>query len=145
MGGFASGPGGIAAWSMGIPLVLHEQNAVPGVTNKILARFAHKVLTGFDRTFAQQSQQPNKYAWVGNPVRQAFAEIPAKRDVTTPLRVLIVGGSLGAKVLNETVPAALAGYAGRLPGETSNGSRTGCRCHRQISRQWFGQPRLAGE
>lgn len=114
MGGFASGPGGVAAWMAGIPLILHEQNAVPGATNKILARIATKVLTGFDRTFADQrrAQSDTKYLWVGNPVRSEFSELVTKNSVHTPLNILVVGGSLGAKVLNEEVPKALSAFSG---------------------------------
>jgi UDP-N-acetylglucosamine--N-acetylmuramyl-(pentapeptide) pyrophosphoryl-undecaprenol N-acetylglucosamine transferase len=109
MGGFASGPGGVAAWLNRLPLVLHEQNAVPGLTNKLLSRIAKKVLTGFDKTFPEQLLgQSNKYSWVGNPVRQEFIELPVKKSVELPLNLLVVGGSLGAQVLNETVPMALA-------------------------------------
>ena len=109
MGGFASGPGGVAAWLHGVPLVLHEQNAVPGLTNKLLSRIAKKVLTGFDRTFPAQLVGENiKYAWVGNPVRREFAKLAVKNSVNCPINVLVVGGSLGAQVLNETVPVALA-------------------------------------
>ncbi len=108
MGGFASGPGGVAAWLNRLPLILHEQNAVPGLTNKLLSRIAKKVLTGFDNTFlAQRLSQTNKYSWVGNPVRREFAELPVKNSVDLPLNLLVVGGSLGAQVLNETVPLAL--------------------------------------
>lgn len=109
MGGFASGPGGVAAWLNRVPLIVHEQNAVPGLTNKLLSRIAKKVLTGFDKTFPEQKLGENpKYAWVGNPVRQEFAELPVKTSVDFPLNLLIIGGSLGAQVLNETVPLALA-------------------------------------
>lgn len=114
MGGFASGPGGVAAWLNRLPLILHEQNAVPGLTNKLLSRIATKVLTGFDKTFAAQNSsqqtlsQNNKYSWVGNPVRQEFVQLPIKNTIDLPLNLLVVGGSLGAQVLNETVPLALA-------------------------------------
>lgn len=109
MGGFASGPGGVAAWLNRLPLVLHEQNAVPGLTNKLLSRIAKKVLTGFDNTFPQQRLSKNsKYTWVGNPVRNEFAVLPEKNSIDLPLNLLIVGGSLGAQVLNEIVPLALA-------------------------------------
>jgi UDP-N-acetylglucosamine--N-acetylmuramyl-(pentapeptide) pyrophosphoryl-undecaprenol N-acetylglucosamine transferase len=110
MGGFASGPGGVAAWLNRVPLVLHEQNAVPGLTNKLLAKIAQKVLAGFDKTFPQQcDSNSNKYHWVGNPVRHEFGQIPDKTVVDLPLQVLIVGGSLGAKILNDTVPLAIKG------------------------------------
>ncbi|WP_338294809.1 undecaprenyldiphospho-muramoylpentapeptide beta-N-acetylglucosaminyltransferase [Planctobacterium marinum] len=106
MGGYASGPGGAAAWLCGIPLVLHEQNATPGLTNKILARFATKVLTAFDIPHWQTAGA--KKHQVGNPVRAAFASVSEKKSVETELKILICGGSLGARVLNQQVPAALA-------------------------------------
>jgi UDP-N-acetylglucosamine--N-acetylmuramyl-(pentapeptide) pyrophosphoryl-undecaprenol N-acetylglucosamine transferase len=109
MGGFASGPGGVAAWLNRLPLILHEQNAVPGLTNKLLSYIAKKVLTGFDKTFPEQGLSNNdKYSWVGNPVRREFAELADKNYVDLPLNLLVIGGSLGAQVLNETVPLALA-------------------------------------
>lgn len=112
MGGFASGPGGVAAWLANKPLVVHEQNVAPGITNRILARLADRVLTGFAHTFSAQrssnTRQANKYQWVGNPVRSAFANLPTKTEVSLPLHILIVGGSLGAQVLNKIVPLALA-------------------------------------
>ncbi len=119
MGGFASGPGGVAAWLMGKPLILHEQNAAPGMTNRLLARIANRVLTGFADTFdaqqkasatEQETKLKDQYQWVGNPVRAGFADIPPKQVSEThgPLNILILGGSLGAKALNENVPLALA-------------------------------------
>lgn len=109
MGGFASGPGGVAAWINRLPLILHEQNAVPGLTNKLLSTIAKKVLTGFDKTFPSQRLKENlKYSWVGNPVRSEFAALSTKNTVDLPLNLLVIGGSLGAQVLNETVPLALA-------------------------------------
>ncbi|MDP5029726.1 MAG: undecaprenyldiphospho-muramoylpentapeptide beta-N-acetylglucosaminyltransferase [Paraglaciecola sp.] len=115
LGGFASGPGGIAAWLANKPLVVHEQNAAPGMTNRILARLAKKVLTGFANTFEAQQASNNtndeKYQWVGNPVRAAFATIPVKSEVTLPLNILVVGGSLGAQILNQVVPLALVANA----------------------------------
>lgn len=115
MGGFASGPGGIAAWLCSVPLLLHEQNAVPGVTNKILSRFASKVLTGFAQTFSGQVPGQNKYLWVGNPVRQDLLSIEkSKAAIKTPVNILIVGGSLGAQALNQAVPKALANVESHL-------------------------------
>ena len=108
MGGFASGPGGVAAWLNRLPLVLHEQNALPGFTNKMLSRIANVVLTGFDNTFVEQSKRTDsKFNWVGNPVRAEFSQIHVKKQIQLPLNILVVGGSLGAKVLNETVPLAV--------------------------------------
>lgn len=108
MGGFAAGPGGLMARLLGVPLVVHEQNQVPGLTNQWLARFASRVFEAFPGSFppARRAQA------CGNPVRQAIVELapPARRFAgrSGPLRLLVVGGSLGAQVLNETVPAALA-------------------------------------
>ncbi len=107
MGGFASGPGGIAAKLAKVPLILHEQNALPGITNKILARFATRILTGFANTFELQRSGDTNYLWVGNPVRTEFAQVAELQAHDKPLKVLVVGGSLGAQVLNEVVPKAL--------------------------------------
>lgn len=107
MGGFASGPGGIAAWLLRRPLVIHEQNAAAGLTNRLLARFARRVLEAFPGTFA-------KAETVGNPVRPGFSELPApalRLAHEGPARLLVIGGSQGARRLNELVPQALA----RLP------------------------------
>lgn len=105
MGGYVSFPGGMMAVLSGIPLVLHEQNSVAGLTNKVLASVADRVLTGFPEVL-------KKGLWVGNPVRPEIAALPAPSERygarNGRLRVLVVGGSLGAKALNETVPAALA-------------------------------------
>jgi UDP-N-acetylglucosamine--N-acetylmuramyl-(pentapeptide) pyrophosphoryl-undecaprenol N-acetylglucosamine transferase len=108
MGGFASGPGGVAAWLLRKPLVIHEQNAVAGTTNKLLSRLAGTVCESFPHTF----QLPRKLHCTGNPVRENIAAIPepAQRFASRsgPLRLLILGGSLGAKAINEHLPAALA-------------------------------------
>ena len=105
MGGFAAGPGGLAAWLLRRPLVIHEQNAIAGLTNRLLARLARRVLQSFPGTFAGAPT-------VGNPVRAGFAELPdpASRLAAHPGpgRVLVIGGSLGARALNAMVPAALA-------------------------------------
>lgn len=107
MGGFASGPGGLMARLCGRALVIHEQNAVAGLTNKMLARMAHVVLAAFPNAF---SNRPVKA--VGNPVRKALLQLaaPAVRFAahTGALRVLVIGGSRGAAALNETVPEAVA-------------------------------------
>jgi UDP-N-acetylglucosamine--N-acetylmuramyl-(pentapeptide) pyrophosphoryl-undecaprenol N-acetylglucosamine transferase len=106
MGGFASGPGGIAAWLLRKPIVLHEQNAIAGVTNRILAYFARQVLMAFPNTFASK----HKAVMVGNPIRQQISDL-ATSELTVigdrPLNVLILGGSLGAKALNENLPNLL--------------------------------------
>jgi len=108
MGGFASGPGGIAARLAGCPLVVHEQNAVPGVTNRILSHMSRYVLEGFPGSFHARSHA----RYVGNPVRAVIAALPPpeKRFAgrTGPTRLLVIGGSQGARVLNQNVPAAIA-------------------------------------
>ncbi|MBT8078528.1 MAG: undecaprenyldiphospho-muramoylpentapeptide beta-N-acetylglucosaminyltransferase [Gammaproteobacteria bacterium] len=113
MGGFASGPGGLAAWIMRKPLVIHEQNAVAGMTNRLLARLARVVLQAFPGSFPAGIRCET----VGNPVREEISAIapPAVRyqQHDGPLRMLVLGGSQGALALNRIVPAALA----LLPGE----------------------------
>ena len=109
MGGFAAFPGGLMAWISRKPLVIHEQNSVAGLTNKTLAHFAKKVLTAFPAAFG------SKALLVGNPVRADITEIlsPVARleDHTGQLRLLVVGGSLGAQALNDVLPKALAEIA----------------------------------
>jgi len=143
MGGFVSGPGGLAAWLMRRPLVIHEQNAIAGTTNRWLARFATRVFEAFPGSFPRRVAAEH----VGNPVRRSIAALPpaseriaeliARKNVSDTIfssaaasdevsraekivsdtffrrrpRLLVVGGSQGARVLNVTVPAALA----RLP------------------------------
>jgi UDP-N-acetylglucosamine--N-acetylmuramyl-(pentapeptide) pyrophosphoryl-undecaprenol N-acetylglucosamine transferase len=106
MGGFAAFPGGLMAKLLGKPLVIHEQNSVAGLTNKVLAHFAKKVLAAFPAAFG------SKAALVGNPVRESITQIEAPearlRTRTGTLRLLVVGGSLGAQALNEVLPKALA-------------------------------------
>lgn len=109
MGGFASGPGGIAAWLMRIPLCVHEQNAVAGFTNRLLALFAKVVMQAFPNTFAS----PRNATMTGNPVRKEIMNVaePQQRFQNRPddsLHILVIGGSLGARALNEVVPVALS-------------------------------------
>jgi UDP-N-acetylglucosamine--N-acetylmuramyl-(pentapeptide) pyrophosphoryl-undecaprenol N-acetylglucosamine transferase len=106
-GGYAAAPGGIAAWTKGIPVLVHEQNRIPGMTNRLLTRFARKILQGFPGTFPKELSAIDS----GNPVRREVAAIPEPQvrlaGRTGPVRVLITGGSQGAQILNQTVPAAL--------------------------------------
>lgn len=108
LGGFASGPGGVAAWLLRKPLVIHEQNAIPGLTNRLLSKIAKRVLEGFDNSFVNMSNA----MWVGNPVRYSIEALakPEQRfkGRTGAVRLLVLGGSLGAKVLNQVVPQAIA-------------------------------------
>ena len=105
LGGYITFPGGMMATLLGKPMVLHEQNSVAGMANKVLSGVADRVFTAFPKVFA-------KAEWVGNPLRDEFLRQAAPIDRfaarTGPLRLLVVGGSLGAKALNDTVPQALA-------------------------------------
>jgi UDP-N-acetylglucosamine--N-acetylmuramyl-(pentapeptide) pyrophosphoryl-undecaprenol N-acetylglucosamine transferase len=109
-GGFAAGPGGMAARLQGRPLLVHEQNRAPGFTNRVLAKFARRILTGFPGSFAAREEA------VGNPVRSEIAALPppAQRLAgrQAPLRLLVLGGSQGARVLNAGLPQALAQLSG---------------------------------
>ncbi len=111
MGGYVTGPVGLAAWISRLPLVIHEQNAVAGTTNKILAKFARQVLQAFPGTFNEK----DKVTVSGNPIRKEITALPAPEQRFAPrrggCRILVLGGSLGASILNEWVPEALA----RLP------------------------------
>ncbi|MGH8122297.1 MAG: undecaprenyldiphospho-muramoylpentapeptide beta-N-acetylglucosaminyltransferase [Rudaea sp.] len=106
MGGYAAGPGGIAAWLRGVPLLVHEQNSIPGVTNRVLSVFAKKRLCGFSGALKRGE-------WVGNPVRGAIVALAppeqrfAARDAAQA-RLLVLGGSQGAQALNASLPKALA-------------------------------------
>lgn len=105
MGGYVSGPGGVAAKLLGIPLVIHEQNARAGTTNKLLAKIAKRVLVAFPNALP-------KGVCIGNPVRDDILaiEAPEQRfnDRSGPIRLLVLGGSLGAQAINKLVPEALA-------------------------------------
>ncbi len=108
MGGFASGPGGVAAWLLRKPLLVHEQNAIPGLTNKILARFSTRVMEAFPGAFAAKFTALH----TGNPVRNAISLLadPVQRFAGRKgrMRLLVVGGSLGAQAINTCLPKALA-------------------------------------
>lgn len=105
MGGFITFPGGMMAAAAGVPLVLHEQNSIAGLANRVLAGVADRILTGFPGVL-------KKGRWTGNPVRPEIAALPSPaeryRSRQGPLHLLVVGGSLGAAALNDAVPRALA-------------------------------------
>ena len=105
MGGYVTFPGGVMAVAAGKPLLLHEQNSVAGMANRVLASIADRIFTAFPGVF-------KKGQWVGNPLRTAFTQQPdpAERFAgrSGPLKLLVVGGSLGARALNDIVPQALA-------------------------------------
>ncbi len=112
MGGFVSAPGGLVAGLLRRPLVIHEQNAIAGLTNRYLSRFAGRVLSGFPIAHGI-----DKITWVGNPVRREIINIPPPqqrlRGRSGPLRVLVIGGSLGASVFNQRLPQLLGRGHGR--------------------------------
>ena len=114
LGGYAAAPGGIAARLMKIPLVVHEQNRIPGRTNRMLAKKAARVLSGFDGVFPGAE-------WVGNPVRASIAAIapPEQRFAgrNGALKLLVLGGSQGAQSLNTALPEVLRGRGAKLPVE----------------------------
>jgi UDP-N-acetylglucosamine--N-acetylmuramyl-(pentapeptide) pyrophosphoryl-undecaprenol N-acetylglucosamine transferase len=111
MGGFVAGPGGLTAWLMRTPLVVHEQNAVPGMTNRWLASVARRVLTGFPGAFGAMTAAQH----VGNPVRAPILAISAPEQRLAGrvgrLRVLVIGGSRGAQIFNDIVPQTLRAMA----------------------------------
>ncbi len=107
MGGFVAGPGGLMAKLLGIPLVIHEQNRVVGTTNRLLAKMANQVLEAFPDSFPAKQ----KATCTGNPLRTDFLNLPEKvawQVSERSLHILVVGGSQGAQVLNQTLPQAIA-------------------------------------
>src|SRR5690606_21777387 len=115
MGGYVSGPGVLAARLLGIPLLIHEQNAIPGFTNRKLAPLASCIMTGFAGVFEQYA----KAVHTGNPVRAEIARLAADTTIQRAaegrrLRLLVLGGSQGAAAINQVVPAALLGLEPRL-------------------------------
>jgi UDP-N-acetylglucosamine--N-acetylmuramyl-(pentapeptide) pyrophosphoryl-undecaprenol N-acetylglucosamine transferase len=105
LGGYVTFPGGMMAVLRGLPFVVHEQNSIAGLANRVLSRIADAVLSGFPSVLSGA-------VWVGNPVRAAIAALPEPEERfagrSGPLHVLVIGGSLGATALNEVVPRALA-------------------------------------
>ncbi len=114
MGGFVSGPGGIAAWLTGRPLLIHEQNTVAGAANRLLARLTTHIFEAFPQSF------PARYSasLIGNPVRESILELPPPAERfdrrSGRRRVLVIGGSQGARTLNVEVPAAIASLANEI-------------------------------
>lgn len=118
MGGYVAGPGSIAAWLLRRPLVLHEQNAISGWTNRLLSKFAKRIMVAFPDVFSETKQ---KVAFTGNPIRKEILALPPPEErfsffanevnaseTKTQCHLLILGGSQGAQILNQTVPEALA-------------------------------------
>ena len=136
-GGFAAGPGGLMAAALGIPLLIHEQNAIAGLTNKLLAPLSWRVLLGFPDSMRRRNAQ-----WVGNPVRADIVALPPpeerikKRAAASKygtFNLLVIGGSRGAAVFNEVVPQALAQLSAqhrpRLRQQTGHGKLEAAREH----------------
>ncbi len=133
MGGYVSGPGGLAAWLCRVPLVIHEQNAVAGTANRNLARFAARVCQAFPGVFADG----DTLLTTGNPVRaELLARVQALRLPASPLRLLVVGGSLGAEPLNRLLPASLALLAPELRPEVRHQCGEN---HVEVTRQRYAQ------
>ncbi|MFP7722547.1 undecaprenyldiphospho-muramoylpentapeptide beta-N-acetylglucosaminyltransferase [Lysobacter sp. A3-1-A15] len=120
-GGFAAGPGGLAARLARVPLLVHEQNRAPGMTNRVLVRMAEEVMTGFPDTFPDRAESV-----VGNPVRDEIAAVPGPdqrfQGRNGPLRLLVLGGSQGARALNDAVPDALRRLRGAIAFEVRHQS-----------------------
>mgnify|MGYP001813977653 FL=1 len=108
LGGFVTGPGGVAAWLLRRPLVIHEQNAIAGLTNRLLSRLARRVLEAFPGSFPANI----KTEQTGNPIRTDICDLPSPEQRIAAhqdeLRILVIGGSLGAQALNEVLPQAIA-------------------------------------
>lgn len=116
MGGFVTGPGGLAAYIMRKRLVIHEQNAIAGMTNQLLARFSQKILVAFPQSFPQKVRTQ----FTGNPVREAFYNLPEpairfNKKNPGPLKILILGGSNGARALNNIIPELLMTWGTEIP------------------------------
>ncbi len=108
MGGYVSGPGGLAAWILRVPLYIHEQNAIAGLTNRLLAPLATLVMQGFPGTF----KSSNRVRTTGNPVRKEILSLSASKKSSpqaqpAKLCLLVLGGSLGARALNQIIPVAM--------------------------------------
>lgn len=139
MGGYVTGPGGLAAWLCRVPLVIHEQNAVAGTANRSLVRFASRVCQAFPGAFADS----DKLITTGNPVRtELVIRALDKQQVSVPPRMLVVGGSLGAEPLNKLLPAALALLAPQLRPEVRH------QCgeeHLEVTRQRYADAGVVAE
>lgn len=133
MGGYVTGPGGVAARLAGRQLLIHEQNAIAGFSNRLLARIANRVMEAFPGTFSAAA----KVICTGNPVRAEIVALTASaarlRDSSAPLRVLVVGGSLGAVAINRLIPAALqlltSGSRPHIWHQTGRNNLEETRCH----------------
>lgn len=133
-GGYASGPGGLAAWMKGVPLLIHEQNAVAGTTNKLLAKLANQVMVAFPTAFSNLSQRQV----LGNPVRSELIGVKTEINFSKGLNILIVGGSLGAKALNDILPTQLKQVAASGPVQVRH--QTGQAMFTQVQQNYADAP-----
>lgn len=131
LGGYITGPGGLAAWLSSVPLVIHEQNAVAGTANRALAVFATRICEAFPNTFKKRKN----CVTTGNPVRESlFLATPRNSLEQRSVNLLVLGGSLGAEPLNKLIPAALAKVAAELrPRVTHQAGRE----HDQVTRERY--------
>ncbi|KXU38406.1 UDP-N-acetylglucosamine--N-acetylmuramyl-(pentapeptide) pyrophosphoryl-undecaprenol N-acetylglucosamine transferase [Ventosimonas gracilis] len=106
-GGYVTGPGGLAAWLSRVPLIIHEQNAVMGTSNRLLARFARGIALGFPKVLGLAEKYQGKCRTIGNPLRKTLTSIEP-RPITGAPHLLVLGGSLGAESINQLLPEALA-------------------------------------
>ncbi len=134
MGGFVAGPGGLMAKLLGIPLIIHEQNRVPGTTNRLLARMANKVLEAFPGSFNKKLNAE----FTGNPLRKQFLVCAERKKEHQGINILVVGGSQGAQILNEVVPDALAVLgSGAVNGNTAQiKHQTGAAMQKQVENRY---------
>jgi len=140
MGGFVTGPGGWAARLAGIPLIIHEQNAVAGTANRSLALFAQRICEAFPNTFKKGNQRRRL---TGNPVREElFLATPRQSLAGRPARLLVLGGSLGAEPLNKLLPAALAQLPGELRPEVRHQAG---KSHAEVSAERYREAGVAAE
>ena len=139
MGGFVTGPGGWAARLAGVPLVIHEQNAVAGTANRSLVPFASRVCEAFPDTFAASAKRRT----TGNPVREElFLATPRQSLAGRPARLLVLGGSLGAEPLNKLLPAARAQLPGELRPEVRHQAG---KSHAEVSAERYREAGVAAE
>lgn len=128
MGGFVAGPGGLMAKLLGIPLVIHEQNRVPGTTNRLLARMANQVLEAFPGSFSKKMNAQ----FTGNPLRKPFIGCAEHKVAHQGINILVVGGSQGAQALNEAVPDALAALVNGITDNVHVRHQTGMAMQQQV-------------
>jgi UDP-N-acetylglucosamine--N-acetylmuramyl-(pentapeptide) pyrophosphoryl-undecaprenol N-acetylglucosamine transferase len=137
LGGYVAFPGGMMASLLNRPLALHEQNAVPGLANRVLSTVSDKVMVAFPRALGSAE-------WTGNPVRDEIAAMALPEDRfrarTGAMRILVVGGSLGAQALNEAVPKALALVSTPVSVVHQSGEK-----HLQVLKQNYSDAGVAGE